>query len=266
MFIFMDLDGTLIDFNVAKITEKTAYALQEARKEGHKVFLNTGRPVFRLEQIDLTLFDGYICYSGGYVYTDKKVLYQNFLDSVLLEKIICACGRLEIDMSFMGERKSYYSGRAYEYFLKIPEGREKGKAATGLSTDFCGYKTDQIYKVGLYCKNVDAAESLKKELGNLCTIVYSSATPDNKIQRFELTRNGINKWTGIEKILSYYQASQEDTVGIGDNWNDLEMIQNCSTGIVMGNAPDQLKELADYVTESSENEGIYHAMQWLNIS
>lgn len=263
MYIFIDLDGTLVDYNIGKITDKTKKALVEAKQAGHKVFLNTGRPAFRLGSVDLSLFDGYIAYSGGLVIIDEKIIFQQFIDSSILREIVSLSNKKLTDLSFMGARMAYYSGKALEYLASMPDGHEKGKKIEGSSTDFESYKTDKIYKVGLYCKEYDDINDFHKHFDFQCSIVYGGKVPDSNIKRFELTPNGINKYTAVEKILDYYHDNQAKTVGIGDSWNDLEMIEGCDVSVVMGSAPEGLKQVANYVTESSENEGVYHALQWL---
>ena len=71
----------------------------------------------------------------------------------------------------------------------------------------------------------------------------------------------ISKATGIQKVLDHYHLDQDDTYAFGDGENDLEMIEFCRVGVAMGNACDELKEIAEYVTDSVNDDGIYHAFK-----
>lgn len=265
MFIFMDLDGTLLDHKSGKLSKKTIVALTAAREKGHKLFINTGRPIFRMNQLETTLFDGVICYSGGYVAVGEKVLYRQPMSKQQTEEVVEHCRRIGIDLALLGERRAYYSGSAYGYFLQIPEGRFVGDSVPCLNEQFHEYRQDYIYKASPYVLNEEEILQLKHAVGKSYVIVSGSSTPDGLVRRYELTLSGVNKWTGIERVLEYYGASPGQTVGIGDNWNDREMIQNCGIGIAMGNAAEEIQKTADFVTESSERDGIYHAFQRLEI-
>ena len=69
-----------------------------------------------------------------------------------------------------------------------------------------------------------------------------------------------NKAGGIRKVLEYYGGGMDDAVAVGDSMNDLEMIQECGTGIVMGNGNERLKSYADYVTANIDEDGVYQAL------
>ena len=75
----------------------------------------------------------------------------------------------------------------------------------------------------------------------------------------ELTVPGVHKAVAIADVLSHIGRSVEDTVAIGDGLNDMEMLQYCATGIAMGDAREELKLVADHVTGTLEEDGLYHA-------
>ena len=74
-----------------------------------------------------------------------------------------------------------------------------------------------------------------------------------------------NESIGIKDILSYYDIKQEETMAFGDGENDIDMLRFVQIGVAMQNAENCVKEAADYITDTSENDGIYKALKHFNI-
>ena len=66
---------------------------------------------------------------------------------------------------------------------------------------------------------------------------------------------------GIQKVLDYYQIDKENSYGFGDGTNDIDMIQYCGVGIAMGNAVQSLKDVADIVCQSIEEDGLENILK-----
>ena len=77
----------------------------------------------------------------------------------------------------------------------------------------------------------------------------------------ELMVPGIHKAVAIETLLDHLGLSKEGTLAIGDGLNDIEMFDFCETGIAMGNAKEDLKKIADYVTDSVSDDGLFKAFK-----
>ena len=97
----------------------------------------------------------------------------------------------------------------------------------------------------------------------------------NRLSNCKLTRwnpygvdiisNTGGKSIGIKDILSYYDIKQEETMAFGDGENDIDMLRFVQIGVAMQNAEDCVKEAADYITDTSKNDGIYKALKHFNI-
>ncbi|HSK34496.1 MAG TPA: HAD hydrolase family protein, partial [Propionicimonas sp.] len=73
----------------------------------------------------------------------------------------------------------------------------------------------------------------------------------------EMMLPGVNKATGIELLLEHLGIDRADTIGIGDSYNDLEMLEHVAIGVAMGNAPDPVKHVADEVTAGVDEDGVH---------
>ena len=76
----------------------------------------------------------------------------------------------------------------------------------------------------------------------------------------DIVPKGISKSVGMESLLTYFGIGRDETIAFGDGGNDVEMLQFAKIGVAMGNANDCVKQSADYVTTSVDDDGIYNAM------
>lgn len=108
-------------------------------------------------------------------------------------------------------------------------------------------------------KLIDGIDVLETEYMSRKKI--KSGTEDVNIQYFytEVTNKNVNKWSAIEFLLKELNINKEEVVAIGDNMNDIEMIQNAGLGIVMGNSNPKMKEIADEIVSDNNSEGVLEA-------
>ena len=92
---------------------------------------------------------------------------------------------------------------------------------------------------------------------------FKHGTSEFSLQYYfsEITKKGINKWVAIEELAKKLNIKQEEIIAIGDNVNDNIMIKNAGLGIAMGNATDEIKNIADYTTDTNTNEGVKKAIE-----
>jgi len=82
----------------------------------------------------------------------------------------------------------------------------------------------------------------------------------NVIRSVEFMKKGCNKATGIEKLAQHLGISNEEIIAIGDASNDKEMIEYAGLGVAMGNAEDEIKMLANFITKSNEEDGVAYVI------
>ena len=78
-----------------------------------------------------------------------------------------------------------------------------------------------------------------------------------------IMEKNISKVVGMEKVLSHYQLTMNDVIAFGDSMNDYEILKAAGYAVAMGNAADGLKEIADYITDDVDKDGISNALRML---
>ena len=82
----------------------------------------------------------------------------------------------------------------------------------------------------------------------------------------EIMPNNVSKTSAIEILMRKFNIQKSEIIAVGDNYNDIDMIEFAGIGVAMGNAPDKVKQYADYVTLSNDNDGVAEAIKKFVIS
>lgn len=255
--IFLDIDGTLRDFD-GMIPVSAVKAIHQAQKNGHKVCLSTGRPYPRIEKDILDIgFDGVVASSGSYVeYEGECVSHCVFSIKLYMEFIVWLLQRnciVEIE------------NHRHTYLLRDDWERYASMTGIGREAPLCPLlidkvtEVDQADKMVVFCQK-ELREELRGKWENVFHIVELSA-PYSSGWAAEITPLDVSKAKGIQAVLKASGFAREDVIGIGDSTNDLEMLDLAEQGIAMGNAPENVKQKADYVTDSVKEDGIWKAFE-----
>lgn len=256
--IFFDIDGTLVSFNTHEVPQSTKECLEKLRQKGVKLFIATGRSPQMLEVVKKVIdfkFDGYVTINGQYCLVDGKEVHSMKIPVESLEKMIpyieeknIACEFVEIDHMYI----NCVNDRVKELREYLGDTAPSSKVE---DLDII-YKKD-IYQLCAYIKEHEEDEFLS-HLPNCKAVRWNSLFAD-------IIPAGGGKDVGIGKILEYLEISREECMAFGDGGNDISMLKYVGTGVAMGNAGDDVKKIADYVTESVDNDGIKSALEKLNV-
>ena len=112
-------------------------------------------------------------------------------------------------------------------------------------------------------KEVDDIEVL--EVSHMSRKIIRQGTEEIPIEYFytEISAKNVDKWTALEFLKEKLQISSDEIVAIGDNVNDKKMIEKSGYGIAMGQSAPQIKEIADYITDSNVDDGVANALDKL---
>ena len=231
--LVLDLDGTLTN-KQKKITPHTKETLFKIQEQGVKIVLASGRPTYGIaplaEQLELQKYEGYIlAYNGGEIidWKTKELMYKNLLDHDVLPYLYeCA-------------KKNDFAIVTYDGEYVLTEKPPIAKCLIVGEPTRLAELEKEMY------------EHLKDRMGVFRSEPYF----------LELVPKGIDKAQSLAVLLKEIGLTREEMIAIGDGFNDLSMIQYAGLGIAMANAQEVVKENADFITLSNEEDGVAYAAE-----
>jgi Cof subfamily protein (haloacid dehalogenase superfamily) len=263
--IFLDVDGTICDMN-GNIPQSTITAIRTARQNGHKVFLCTGRSKGEIYEKVLNIgFDGLIGGAGAYVEMDEKVLFHECIDESIIKRMRDYFALRKTLLVFETNNGIYIEDEAVEILKRVfKSGHE---AVKDDDEDFFGIlnpigtlaQAKEVNKA-LFFQSSISAQEIQEEFKEDLMVLPNSIGTFGGVSG-EISNKHINKATGIQIVLEYLGKTKDAVIAIGDGPNDIEMIEFAGIGIAMGNAQEVLKSLANEVTDSVLENGIYNSFK-----
>ena len=259
--IAIDMDGTLLREDKS-VSERTKNAIKLAKEKGVYVVIATGRPIDGvsryLEELDMLGENDYVLsYNGGLVLKTKsrEVVSKTVLTGSDLHYLHNLSKELGVNIHPFSEVHGLITPKNSKY--TEVEANINGIRIT--INDYSDIEDDHsIIKVMM----IDEPEVLQKAIDNLPKEVYEKYTVVRSAPFFlEFLNKKVNKGTGVELLAKHLNIKQEEIMTFGDAGNDLDMIVYAGMGVAMANAFDEVKEAANYITDSNENDGVAKAIE-----
>lgn len=232
----LDLDETLLTKD-KRITDETKYWITKATEAGVTVIFATGRGTQKVGEIreELGLKTPMVLVNGAEVWGKPGQLMARYYIS-----------REDVRLlhSLALEAEATYWGYSVE-------------SLTGPGTWSEEMFNRDWMKFGIRHKDQQVIEQLSAHVKNSPTLEVTHSSVEN----IEFSLKGITKETGVRKVCESLKIEMENVIAIGDNLNDLRLVQSAGLGIAMGNADDQLKRVANEITDTNENDGVAKAIQ-----
>lgn len=269
--VFFDIDGTLVNKRNA-IPDSTKRAVNQLKENGVIPVIATGRAPLLIDEIREELeIDSYIAMNGQLVMHKGEVLFHNPIDTDTVNRLIdkaveekngiILCGGKDIfsnSIVSLAKRSSVWAilkgvGKIIPSHLQLSLFKKLIRKPPNSEQ----YKGKPIYQVIL-------ETSMEQEPA------YKEAFPELHFARsnrytVDIISAGISKATGIEVFLEKLGIEPSETYGFGDSPNDLEMLEYVHVGVAMGNGWDSIKEVADFVTDSVDEDGIEKALKYFEL-
>lgn len=259
--IFIDIDGTLVVPH-QPVSRLNIEAIDVARKNGHKVFLCTGRNRCSLKDVNDVKYDGLVCSAGGFIEIEDEVLFTNYIDFSMLRSIIDLMEEQHIDYCLEASAYTFFSEKMKCRFKNETSEYDVYTMMDGRDASL--YKDEGIHKINFIVDTLEDAKHLIEGYQDLFTFVYHDFFNDETVNG-EMILKGVDKSTGIQHVLDIFNKDQSCTVGIGDSMNDYEMLQYCAISVAMKGASDTLKACADVIARDVSDDAIYHVFKQLEI-
>ncbi|TDM12505.1 Cof-type HAD-IIB family hydrolase [Macrococcus lamae] len=253
--ICLDLDGTLLTDDKV-ISPYTKQVIQSLIKDGHKVIISTGRP-YRASQIyyqELGLTTPIVNFNGAFVHHPGDMTFKTVhetLDLEIAREIFSHVKNLKIKNIIAEVKDNVFFHYHDEYLF---EGFTMGHplVTTG---DLMENLTEGPTSI-----LIQAEEANVPAIRHHLSEVYAESIEHRRwgapYPVIEIVKKGINKSVGVDYVANHFDIKRENIIAFGDEDNDNEMIKFAGLGLAMGNAIQPLKEIADIVIESNNDDGI----------
>lgn len=273
--IFLDADGTLFHHE-GYIPNSAIDACIQAQKNGHKVILCTGRQRIEIFGDMLKIdYDAIIAGSGATIECDHEIIEENALSKEESEYLTKYLLDRNIPANFESSTKIYANQFTKDTMLKKVEEQCKGKSEEEKAKHGLTILTNQITVVdsleGLSYNKVSVIDNgktpyktIQDDLLDRYVVIPATFAPLGK-ESGEITSFHINKATGMDSVIRYFNADIKDTIAIGNGFNDLPMFEKAHLSVAMGNAPQEIKDKADIITTSLDDDGVYNAFKELKL-
>lgn len=251
-YFFFDIDGTLTDKRTGLLVDSAVETIAKLKENGHFVSIATGRAYYKTKDFAKMAGIPHIVSNGGAGITiDYKLIENSPLD---FDKAVALCNEA-VNKGYgvlVATDDSINVRMINDDFIKqVGYRKEPTRYVLDISLKF--EDLNDIYKIYISISKEDENKlELLNSLGHLRFVnEYIMYQHDQK-----------NK--GIEKMIELVGGKVEDVVVFGDDYNDMIMFDKKWTSIAMGNACDELKAMADFVTKDNIDDGIKYACEYFN--
>lgn len=274
--IFLDVDGTLVDYD-NHIPDSARHAIQEARRNGHLVYVCTGRSKAEMpDDIWNIGFDGMIGGNGSYIEHRGQILLHQLIPYETAKRVV-----------------DWLQARKLEFYLESNNGlfasrnfREAARPTLRAYALGKGASEDQV----LHMEAEEALHGLiydgdlyRDDLNKISFILHSyqdhldskEAFPELKAGTWggrgeealfgDLGVKDINKAYAVDLILDHLDADRANTIAVGDAKVDIPMLQACQIGVAMGNGGPEILAVADLITDDVGQDGLFKAFETLDL-
>jgi len=251
--LFFDIDGTLVSFQTHEIPASTIFALTQAKANGHRVYIATGRPPIIITNLGAIehLIDGYVTTNGALCFVGDQTVSCNAIPADAARLVAEDAIAKDYGLIAIGER---------DIAVFDPQG-----------------DVDRIFRQELAVKNLISMTPMEEVLQQrilqltaffdadyereLMTRIPSCISGRWHPEFTDITAREADKGQGVLTMAAHEGFNANDTIAFGDGGNDTSMIRTAHIGIAMGNAIEALKQEANYVTTSVDNDGILNALK-----
>ena len=253
--IFFDIDGTLVSFETQSIPASAKTAIHRLKDKGIKVIISTGRDYRCINNLEDLEFDGYIT-TNGTVCIDStgKIIAQHPIPKESLDKLALFLKERSFPCVFVTDKGIFINCidehvQPVYQLIKLPIPPVK---------DVLEIIEHDVFQISAFMDSDLETELLEHVLTDCDSARWHPAFTD-------FNAKNISKATGMDEFMTYFGIEGKHTMAFGDGGNDISMLKHATIGIAMGNAAEHVKAVADYVTNSVDDDGIINALKYFHV-
>ena len=282
--VTVDLDGTLLN-SYGEVTENTKEKIKKIQEKGVEIMIASGRPIDSIKTIaeEINSKKYFIAGNGAIIYDiqKEKIIYEKYIPRQKIIEIAKICEENNISYNIYTEKNIITQDLKYNvlYYYKENLKKDANKITSIIKVDsILEYVKNEpnikCLKITVCDENQTIFKSIVRRLRAIENIdvmdvsrmsrkVFKQGTEDIEIGYFytEISSTQVNKWQAIKYLLPILQIKPEEVIGIGDNINDKEMIENAGLGVCMGQSTPVIKEISDEITDSNTEEGVANVLE-----
>jgi Cof subfamily protein (haloacid dehalogenase superfamily) len=259
--IAIDMDGTLLNPQ-SQVSEKVAESIFAARKQGVKVVLTTGRPYIGVQHY-LQLLD--LQNPGDYCITNNGALVQEADSGRCLSEITLSfddylyfeslARELNVHFHALSHRDLYTANRDISRFTVLESHLSRIPLHFRQPQEMD--KTLTFPKVMM----IDEPEIIDRAIAQMPAHLHQKYTIMKSAEYYlEILDKRVNKGAGVKALAERLSISRQEVMAIGDQENDLAMLEYAGLGVAMGNGIERVKAISQFVTRSNAEDGVAHAI------
>lgn len=244
--LFFDIDGTLVDPATGRIPAKTVEALNRLHDRGMLLCIATGRPTASLPDFGQLQFDAFCTFNGSLCYCGRQIIHSNPIDPADVRTVVKNATDMGRPVSIAVRDRLAANG----WDTDLADYYQLAGLQLQVSPDFDSVLKEDVYQIMLGCKRSDHSAIIQNTKHVTITFSWDRAA--------DVIPATSGKAQGIFKILEHFHLDRSQALAFGDGHNDIDMLKSAGIGVAMGNAPYQVKALADHVCGHVSEDGIYH--------
>ena len=273
--IFIDVDGTLVDYE-NKLPQSAVEAIRQARKNGHKVYICTGRSKAEVyPEIWAIGLDGMIGGNGAYVEDNGKVVTHRLITLEQCRRIVDWLHERRLEF-YLESNNGLFASENFEtagdpVIKKYAAYKGKDDANTmtvrKIFPDMI-FSSDDLYrddlnKISFILNSYDDYLAAKEKFPDLKVGTWGGKGDTALFGDFGV--KDLSKSRGIADLLEYLHADKAETIAFGDSKWDIDMFKFCAVSVCVGDGGEDAKAAATFVTDAVMDDGIYNAFKKLNL-
>jgi len=281
--VAIDLDGTMLN-QYGIITEETKDVIKKVQEKGTEVMIASGRAITSVKRFSKEINSQKYFISGNgavtYDIENNNILYENILKKQKALQIIKICEENSIyynvytENGIIAKNLNYNTLYYYKDNLTKPDENRTHINIVENVYDYIDEKNEKILKIMICDEHKSVFNSIVRKLKEIPDIevlevshmsrkLIKQGTEEIALEYFytEVTAKDVDKWNALEELIKLINIQKEEVITIGDNANDLKMIKNAGLGIAMGESAPYVKQSADIITLSNEENGVAKALK-----